>query len=228
MGSSSSKPKPNNSEKSAKSSARSESPKEKHNSADSKAPLAEHAATFASPRASSQDCYRSVASNNTAHLGRTSNSEDEIQPTSRDRASRTSSIASPPRPSLSAVIPSITVDDVEGHANVTRPPPPPQLRHLDELIDPAELPIDCHIRSPSGTMLALEQFLVHPDRPRSIRERQEEIKEKVRAASRLGVEPGKGEDEKGGKSGGNVTGAGNKAEKRKKRRCWGLLCFTSS
>ena len=63
-----------------------------------------------------------------------------------------------------------------------------QSRTERELIDPAELPIDSHVRSPSGRLLAPEQFLVHPDRPLSIRERQEEIREKVRTASRLGVE----------------------------------------
>ncbi len=60
------------------------------------------------------------------------------------------------------------------------------VRRLSELIDPEDLPMDCHIRSPSGHLLAVEQFLVHPDRPRSIRERQRDIREKVRAASRLG------------------------------------------
>lgn len=81
-----------------------------------------------------------------------------------------------------------TVHELDGHSNVSRPPPPPRLRHLSELIDPAELPIDGHVRSPSGHLLAPEQFLVHPDRPLSIRERQAAIQERVRAASRLGVE----------------------------------------
>ena len=78
------------------------------------------------------------------------------------------------------------IDEQEGHSNVTRPPPPPRLRRLSELIDPNELTIDSHVRSPSGNLLAVEQFLVHPDRPRSIRERQEQIRERVRVASRLG------------------------------------------
>ena len=78
--------------------------------------------------------------------------------------------------------------ELEGHSNVTRPPPPPRLLRLSELIDPAKLGVDGHVRSPSGNVLAPEQFLVHPDRPRSIRERQERIREQVRAASRLGVE----------------------------------------
>ncbi|KAK4553940.1 hypothetical protein LTR86_009116 [Recurvomyces mirabilis] len=83
---------------------------------------------------------------------------------------------------------SLGIDDMDGHADVSRPPPPPRIRHLSELIDPAELPIDAHVRSPSGHLLAPEQFLVHPDRPLSMRERQEEIREKLRSASRMGVE----------------------------------------
>ncbi|KAK5118932.1 hypothetical protein LTR62_000143 [Meristemomyces frigidus] len=82
---------------------------------------------------------------------------------------------------------SLDVTELEGHADVSRPPPPPRLRHLSELIDPAELPIDAHVRSPSGNLLAPEQFLVHPERPLSIRERQEEIRDKIRSASRLGL-----------------------------------------
>jgi len=77
--------------------------------------------------------------------------------------------------------------ELEGHSNVTRPPPPPRLHRLSELLDPAKLD-GGHVRSPSGNILAPDQFLAHPDRPRSIRERQEDIREKVRAASRLGVE----------------------------------------
>lgn len=80
------------------------------------------------------------------------------------------------------------IHELEGHSNVSRPPPPPRLRHLSELIDPADLPVDAYVRTPSGNLLAPEQFLVHPDRPRSLRERQEDIREKVRAASRLGVQ----------------------------------------
>lgn len=200
---------------------RAESPKEKHNSADSKAPLAEHAVNFACPRISSLKRHRSIASEIAAHHAHSNSitSDGSIQP-----ASRTSSITSPPPREAQ---PSIKIDNVEGHSNVTRPPPPPRLRHLSELIDPAELPMDCHIRSPSGTLLALEQFLVHPDRPRSIRERQEEIKEKVRAASRLGVETEKSEVGTPKKSE-KAPGVGDRVEEKKKRRCCGWWCFTSS
>ena len=73
----------------------------------------------------------------------------------------------------------------------------------------------------------MEQFLVHPDRPRSIRERQEEIKERVRAASRLGFEAEKDENEAVPEKGTAVR-AGVKAEKKRKdgwRGCW---CFNAS
>lgn len=52
------------------------------------------------------------------------------------------------------------------------------------------------IRSPSGNLLAAEAFLQHPDRPLSLRERQEIIRARVRAVSRLGmVEDVKGVEE---------------------------------
>lgn len=83
---------------------------------------------------------------------------------------------------------SIYVHETDGHSNVSRPPPPPRIRHLSELIDPDELPAHGYVRSPSGNVLARDQYLAHPDRPLSIRERQEEIREKVRTASRLAME----------------------------------------
>ncbi|KYG41345.1 hypothetical protein M433DRAFT_8022 [Acidomyces richmondensis BFW] len=81
--------------------------------------------------------------------------------------------------------------EIEGHSNVSRPPLPPQLHRLSELVDPAMLPDGSHVRSLSGTIYTPEAFCTHPNRPRSIRERQENIREKVkqaRAASRLALE----------------------------------------
>ena len=69
-----------------------------------------------------------------------------------------------------------------------RAPAPPHLRRLSELIDPHDLSIDSHVRSPSGNLLGPAQFMAHPDRPRSIRERQEKIRDRVRAASRAGAD----------------------------------------
>jgi hypothetical protein len=79
-----------------------------------------------------------------------------------------------------------SIHAIEGHSDVTRPPPPPRIRRLSELIDPADIPIDYSVRSPSGNLLAPEQFLARPNRPLSIRERQAEIQKRVRQASRLG------------------------------------------
>jgi hypothetical protein len=79
-----------------------------------------------------------------------------------------------------------SIHAIEGHSDVSRPPPPPRIRRLSELIDPAEIPIDFSVRSPSGNLLAPEQFLARPNRPLSIRERQAEIQKRVRQASRLG------------------------------------------
>lgn len=81
----------------------------------------------------------------------------------------------------------VRIDDTEGHSNVSRPPPPPRLRRLSELIDPEDINPNARVRSPSGNLLAAEEFLKHPDRPPSMRERQEIIRERVRAASRLGA-----------------------------------------
>ena len=44
------------------------------------------------------------------------------------------------------------------------------------------------MRSPSGHLLSPEVVLTREDRPLSIRERQERIKERVQQESRLGVE----------------------------------------
>jgi hypothetical protein len=99
------------------------------------------------------------------------------------------------------------VDPVEGHSDVSRPPQPPRIHSLSELIDPAEISIDSHVRSPSGNLLAPEQFLVHPARPRSMRERQQEIREKVRAASRLGTEVENVPDKKSKKGGARKSGS---------------------
>ena len=160
---------------------------EKHNSADSKTPLASHADGFSAPRSPSPGQYGTIVS--------CQSPENHGQGPAEDR---------------------IEVDEQEGHSDVTRPPPPPRLRRLSELIDPHELTVDSHVRSPSGNLLAVEQFLVHPDRPRSIRERQEHIRGRVRAASRLGQEsqaPGNGNPEP-------QTGGDKKSD----RQCKFLLC----
>ncbi|KAK3628732.1 Cyanate hydratase [Elasticomyces elasticus] len=52
----------------------------------------------------------------------------------------------------------IIIFELDTHSNVSRSPRPPRLRHLSELIDPAELRTDVHIRSPSGHLHAPEEY----------------------------------------------------------------------
>ena len=181
MGSSNSKEQKKDSGKDDCKRAKTDSPNsEKHNSADSQAPLAQHAASFVFPPTPTLDRHMSV--------GDTAGDTECIPSTSCENEKWMSVTSTELDSHHVARARSVQVHELEGHSNVSRPPPPPSLRRLSELIDPAELTIDSHIRSPSGNLLAPEQFLVHPYRPRSIRERQEQIREKVRAASRLGIE----------------------------------------
>ncbi|KAI7611439.1 hypothetical protein KC319_g20493, partial [Hortaea werneckii] len=79
---------------------------------------------------------------------------------------------------------------------VSRPPQPSRLRRLSELIDPLTLGERSHVRSPSGQILGAAEFMAHPGRPLSIRERQEAIREKVRATTaKLAEEAKKAEEE---------------------------------
>ena len=193
------------------SSNRSSPNQEKHNSADSKAPLAEHAAKFSLPDRVSEDNYPPI--NDKSALS------PRIRTTDVADGKRTRSVPTP-RTSRST-----NIDVLEGHSDASRPPPPPRIHHLSELIDPTELHIDSHIRSPSGHLLAPEQFLVHPDRPKSIRERQEEIREKVRAASRLGLERTSAEHTMPSKERMGSPEKSEKVKKGKKRICCGLGRF---
>ncbi|RMY52058.1 hypothetical protein D0864_14321 [Hortaea werneckii] len=88
------------------------------------------------------------------------------------------------------------VHHTEGHSDVSRPPQPSRLRRLSELIDPLTLGERSHVRSPSGQILGAAEFMAHPGRPLSIRERQEAIREKVRATTaKLAEEAKKAEKE---------------------------------
>ncbi|KAI6881175.1 hypothetical protein KC360_g6803 [Hortaea werneckii] len=88
------------------------------------------------------------------------------------------------------------VHHTEGHSDVSRPPQPSRLRRLSELIDPLTLGERSHVRSPSGQILGAAEFMAHPGRPLSIRERQEAIREKVRAATaKLAEETKRAEEE---------------------------------
>lgn len=71
------------------------------------------------------------------------------------------------------------IHELEGHGNVTRPGRPPRKHHLSELIDPDDLPPNLHMRTRSGNVLGREEWVAHPDRPRSLRERREEVMRRV-------------------------------------------------
>lgn len=70
-------------------------------------------------------------------------------------------------------------------SNTTRPKPAPRKHTLEEIIDPKDIPIGGHVRSPSGNLLDAKQFRDRPDRPRCIRERQEQILQRTRTYSNL-------------------------------------------
>ncbi|KAF2723748.1 hypothetical protein K431DRAFT_292426 [Polychaeton citri CBS 116435] len=72
--------------------------------------------------------------------------------------------------------------DLKSHNNVTYPKPPQRLYRYSELHDPDDIPAGQIVQSPSGKMLTVEEFRVHPSRPKCIRERQESI---MRSMSRL-------------------------------------------
>lgn len=202
---------------------RSHSTKEKYNSADSQAPLAAREARLDMHRSSavrSQRHQSTAESYTTVRSSRHRDSDIEgggTQPT----AATTFNTRTPGSEEHDGV----QVDDHEGHSNVTRPPPPARLVQLSELIDPETLPIDTQIRSPSGTLLGFEQFLVHPNRPRSIRERQEDIMERVRAASRVGQQDEPEEDVAPLPS---ITAREDDSVKKERSGCCGLWCFESA
>lgn len=60
---------------------------------------------------------------------------------------------------------------------VTRPSPPRRLTAMSTLLDPADLmsEADWSIKSPSGNLLGPKGYLSHPDRPLSMRERQQRV-----------------------------------------------------
>ena len=199
------------------------STKEKYNSADSQAPLAAQDARLDVRRSSTVESQRHRSTAESYATVRSSqhryNDIDGggMRPTATT-ACITQSFDFKERDE-------VHVDDQEGHSNVTRPPPPARLVQLDELIDPETLPIDTQIRSPSGTLLGFEQFLVHPNRPRSIRERQEYIMEKVRAASRVGHQDEPREEVPLLPS---IVPEDDGLVEKRRSRCWGLSCFGSA
>lgn len=110
---------------------------EKHNSADSKTPLTKPV------RADSLDIHESLDRDGNRFDSRRPPAveKDDIQPLPGKSTIRMVSSSSS----------SAGLSAFEGHSDVSRPPPPPRLRHLSELIDPVDLAVDSQVRSPSGT-----------------------------------------------------------------------------
>ncbi|KAH0344777.1 hypothetical protein KCU81_g4692, partial [Aureobasidium melanogenum] len=71
----------------------------------------------------------------------------------------------------------MTDDEIE--SGITHPTPArPLIRRYSELIDPAQLD-NLQIRSPSGNMLTGSRYNLRDDRPLSVRERQERIRQQI-------------------------------------------------
>lgn len=56
---------------------------------------------------------------------------------------------------------------------------------LEEIIDPDEIPVGSHVRSPSGNLLNAQEFRDRSDRPPCMRERQQRILERTRTYGNL-------------------------------------------
>lgn len=87
--------------------------------------------------------------------------------------------------SSSAIPHEVTVETFAGEESISEPKPArPHIRHLSELIDPALLAEDSKaIRSPSGNYLDRNSFFQREDRPLSLRERQERVRQGIRSQS---------------------------------------------
>lgn len=69
--------------------------------------------------------------------------------------------------------------DGETESGITHPKPArPLIRRYSELIDPAQLE-NLQVRSPSGNMLSGSRYNLRDDRPLSVRERQERIRQQI-------------------------------------------------
>lgn len=72
---------------------------------------------------------------------------------------------------------SLTDDEIQ--SGITHPKPArPLIRRYSELIDPAQLD-NLQVRSPSGNMLTGSRYNLRDDRPLSVRERQERIRQHI-------------------------------------------------
>lgn len=72
-------------------------------------------------------------------------------------------------------------DAMEGYADVSRPPSTPrQVLRISGIIDLNDIAANGHVESPSGQIMTREEYANHPDRPLTLRERQQKILQRVR------------------------------------------------
>lgn len=110
---------------------------------------------------------------------------------------------------------------------ISYPGLPRRVTHISQLIDPTELQEGWMVRSPSGNLLGPSEFLQHPERPLSLRERQERVKAAMSAPSspltdRTSAMMSPKITQMSSSSGTESCGA---VTERKKRRRWWLCCF---
>lgn len=72
-------------------------------------------------------------------------------------------------------------DAMEGYADVSRPPSTPRhVLRISGIIDLNDIAVNGHVESPSGQIMTREEYANHPDRPLTLRERQQKILQRVR------------------------------------------------
>lgn len=149
-------------------------------------------------------------------------SVDRTTPTTSVPLAGSTGVSSPSLPTFSC-----NIDDCE----ITTPAPPPRLRKLSELIDPTLLfSEDAVVRSPSGNVLGRRSFSEREDRPLSLRERQERIRQglsgqQISAAQGPATEAydNIATNRQGVASTKQSAGAGNGCAQERRRSC--CLCF---
>lgn len=108
----------------------------------------------------------------------TSSSKKE-RPTSQSSTTPLHVASSDPEKRHSAYTTSINCSPDD---EISRPGLPRQVTHISALIDPTELQQGWMVRSPSGNLLGPGEFLHHPERPLSLRERRERVKAAMESA----------------------------------------------
>lgn len=114
-------------------------------------------------------------------------------------------------------------------SEVSKPALPRQITHLSNLIDPADLVEGWKVRSPSGNLLGPGEFINHPERPLSLRERQERVKAALQSPTQtlehneFGVRDRRATSWTPGSSKADMQGSITDTTE-KKRKWWWLCC----